>query len=170
MCNHIFYAACNDTSYLGQLVPYSGCRDKISLVQGSSFNPAFCQFGFNVTQFPTVFRWSELPASVPSVKPPPSAERNMKVYVKNSPSRGGHSVYNPVNESWRDNSTYTTDDASLSGNNGVVLNNVEDEWTTIHKYKTTPCQHFLKVHPFPFLPALPCRSSTKLTPLISPEH
>lgn len=67
-CTHILYAACHDASYLAQLVSYSGLRNKITLVQGAGFNPDFHQFSLNVTQFPTIFRWSDLPSGTPSSK------------------------------------------------------------------------------------------------------
>jgi hypothetical protein len=67
-CSHILYAACHDSAYLSQLVPLSGRRDKITLVQGAGWNSDFHHFNLNVTQFPTVFRWSELPTAAPSAK------------------------------------------------------------------------------------------------------
>jgi hypothetical protein len=68
-CIHILYAACHDSSYLSQLVPFSGVRDKVTLVQGAGWNPEFHSFNLNVTQFPTVFRWLDLPTAVHSTKP-----------------------------------------------------------------------------------------------------
>ena len=68
-CNHILFAGCHDTSYLPQLVPFSGLRNKITLLQGAGFSSEFHQFSLNVHQFPTVFRWSELPSSTPPAKP-----------------------------------------------------------------------------------------------------
>ncbi|KAL5118547.1 hypothetical protein ACEQ8H_003562 [Pleosporales sp. CAS-2024a] len=45
-----------------------GLRDKITLVQAAGWNPDFHQFNLNVTQFPTVFRWLELPTTAPNAK------------------------------------------------------------------------------------------------------
>ncbi|KAH8725153.1 hypothetical protein GQ44DRAFT_826947 [Phaeosphaeriaceae sp. PMI808] len=67
-CSHILYAACHDSAYLSQLVPFGGLRNKITLVQGAGWNSEFHQFNLNVTQFPTVFRWSDLPNGAPSTK------------------------------------------------------------------------------------------------------
>ncbi|KAF2734279.1 hypothetical protein EJ04DRAFT_577050 [Polyplosphaeria fusca] len=67
-CSHILFAACHDTSYLSAMVPYAGLRDKITLVQGAGFSSDFHQFNFGVTQFPTVFRWSELPVATTNGK------------------------------------------------------------------------------------------------------
>ncbi|EFQ88419.1 hypothetical protein PTT_15704 [Pyrenophora teres f. teres 0-1] len=67
-CSHIVFAGCRDSAYLSQLVPYSGVRDKITLVQGAGWNPEFQQFNLNVTQFPTLFRWSGLPVAAPTNK------------------------------------------------------------------------------------------------------
>jgi hypothetical protein len=69
-CSHILYAACHDTAYLSQLVPLSGLREKVTLVQGAGWNSEFHQFNLNVTQFPTVFRWLDLPDATPSTKAP----------------------------------------------------------------------------------------------------
>jgi hypothetical protein len=69
-CSHILYAACHDTAYLSQLVPLSGLREKVTLVQGAGWNSEFHQFNLNVTQFPTVFRWLDLPDPAPSTKAP----------------------------------------------------------------------------------------------------
>ncbi|RMZ74557.1 Zinc finger CCCH-type [Pyrenophora seminiperda CCB06] len=67
-CSHIIFAGCHDSAYLSQLVPYSGIRDKFTLVQSAGWNPEFQQFNLNVTQFPTLFRWSELPVAAPTNK------------------------------------------------------------------------------------------------------
>jgi hypothetical protein len=45
-------------------------REKITLVQAAGWKSDFHQFNLNITQFPTVFRWLELPTSTPSVKAP----------------------------------------------------------------------------------------------------
>ncbi|KAH7135903.1 hypothetical protein B0J11DRAFT_519510 [Dendryphion nanum] len=74
-CSRIFYAACCDSAYLSPLVPFSGMRNKITLIQAAGFNPDFHQFNFEITQFPTVFRWSGHTPSKPS-KNTPYPERN----------------------------------------------------------------------------------------------
>jgi hypothetical protein len=67
-CSHILYAACHDTAYLSQLVPFNGVRDKVTLVQGAGWNAEFHKFNLYVTQFPTVFRWSDLPTAATNMK------------------------------------------------------------------------------------------------------
>jgi hypothetical protein len=78
-CSHILYAACHDSAYLSQLMPHSGMREKITLVQGAGWNSEFHQFSLNVTQFPTVFRWLDLPTTAPNAK----AANNGSVNPKN---------------------------------------------------------------------------------------
>ncbi|KAL6702911.1 hypothetical protein ACN47E_000812 [Coniothyrium glycines] len=67
-CEHILFAACHDLAYRSSLMPYKGMLQKITLVQGAGWKPEFHNFDLNVTQFPTVFRWSELPPLTPGVK------------------------------------------------------------------------------------------------------
>ena len=67
-CSHILYAACHDSTYLSQLVPHKGQLEKITLVQGTNWNPEFYQLQLNVTQFPTVFRWLNTPSVTPAAK------------------------------------------------------------------------------------------------------
>ncbi|PVI05055.1 hypothetical protein DM02DRAFT_610926 [Periconia macrospinosa] len=142
-CSHILYAACSDPSYLSQLVPYSGCRDKISLVQGADFNSAFHQFGLNVTQFPTIFRWSDLPTAGPSAKPShPATERNDNTLNKGWASKTSQARFDLTTRNWRETSNHNVDDALLSGSDGVVLNSFEDEEKTADNYKTRICRYF----------------------------
>ncbi|KAF2261939.1 hypothetical protein CC78DRAFT_421159, partial [Lojkania enalia] len=59
-CSHILYGACHDASYLSLMVPFSGMRNKISLLQAAGFSNEFHQFNLGVTQFPTLFRFSDV--------------------------------------------------------------------------------------------------------------
>jgi hypothetical protein len=112
-CCHILYAACANPAYLSQLVPFSGVREKITLVQGAGWNPEYHQFNLNVTQFPTVFRWSELPVAAPANKaftPTLSKQKAPIAPVHNVLLTPGPST--PRKDSWRrDGSISVTDSA-----------------------------------------------------------
>ena len=156
-CSHILYAACHDASYLAPLVPYSGLRNKITLVQGAGFNSDFHQFGLPVTQFPTLFRWSELPTVAPTTKAT-STDRTSSNPPKAGPSRPttqAHSSHARDN-SWG-NSAYgfdTTPGANDSPTTyGQSDNNGWGKATDPSKYQTVPCKYFQKVClPLPLIP------------------
>lgn len=144
-CSHILYAACHDASYLSQLTPYTGARDKITLVQGADFNSEFHKFGLNVTQFPTIFRWSGLSSVTPNKTPVSSTERNgttTKVKTPTKKSQNYHAIQNEV--SWRNNNhTGFTADA---GNNGFA-EPADGSWgSTANDTKSgeTACKYFSK--------------------------
>jgi hypothetical protein len=128
-CSHVLYAACHDASYLAPLAPHSEQRNKVSLVQGAGFKSEFYKYGLNVTQFPTVFRWSGLPsgnnnsptslatasmrgAIVASDKPQPSPAssnrsplfqsnwRNSGVSIPDGPSATRPNTYTPPDNGW----------------------------------------------------------------------
>ncbi|KAF2116207.1 hypothetical protein BDV96DRAFT_573557 [Lophiotrema nucula] len=138
-CTHILYAACHDNSYLSLMVPYSGMRDKITLVQGAGFSNEYHQFNLNVTQFPTVFRWSGLPSTVPSSK--------SSTAVPNTPTKK-----NTNNKSsLRNGETHDT----TPGSNGYPMNGsnqLDDRsdipWgtkpNTSKQTGSTPCKYFQK--------------------------
>jgi len=120
LCSHILFAGCHDSAYLSQLVPYSGIREKITLVQGAGWNPDFQQFNLNVTQFPTLFRWSGLPVAVPTNKAGAPAAHKPKAAVPKLILMPGASTRK---ESWRrDGSISVTEsafgDLSPTGTNG----------------------------------------------------
>jgi hypothetical protein len=152
-CSHILYAACHDTAYLSQLVPLSGVREKVTLVQGAGWSPEFHQFNLNVTHFPTVFRWSDLPAAPPSIK---SAYANGPVPLnlkaaqkKPSPavSSGPRQHDARANRSMSPRGSITESDRAsttngMSNGSGIAFGN---KATSSHKSSQQPCKYFQKV-------------------------
>lgn len=154
-CSHILYAACHDSAYLSQLVPLSGARDKITLVQGAGWNPEFHRFNLNITQFPTIFRWSELPATVPNTKataangsagPKPKAAQKAVAL----PVAQGHRQY----DYWRNEhmspggTPIDLDQASSVDTNGFGIGNgvsLGAYATKPQKHTQTPCKYYQKV-------------------------
>jgi hypothetical protein len=152
-CSHIVYAACHDTAYLSQLVPLSGVREKVTLVQGASWNPEFHQFNLNVTHFPTVFRWSDVPTAPPSIKstyangPVPLNLKGMQ--KKSSPvvplgprqsdawAKRSLSPRGSITESDRASTTN-----GIGNGSGISLGN---KATSSHKSSQQPCKYFQKV-------------------------
>ncbi|KAF1833744.1 hypothetical protein BDW02DRAFT_569726 [Decorospora gaudefroyi] len=119
-CSHILYAACRDAAYLSQLVPYSGVREKITLVQGAGWNPEFHQFNLNVTQFPTIFRWSDLPVTTPIKGSTPMAPKQKAAVQKPM----GPSA--PARDSWRRESSMSVTDSAFGTD---VFNNLSPPHT-----------------------------------------
>jgi hypothetical protein len=126
-CGHIIYAACHDPAYLSQLVPFSGVRDKITLVQGAGWNPEFHQFNLNVTQFPTIFRWSELPVTVPTTKGGASTAPKQKQVA---------AVQKPIltpglptwrKESWRRDGSFSVSDSAFGDLSPTETNGFGDQ-------------------------------------------
>lgn len=160
-CRHILYAACHDHSYLSQLVPFSGLRDKITLVQGAGWNPAFHQFNLNVTQFPTLFRWSGLPGSTPAAKAQPingAAPAKQKAVQKPAPiPQSTHPSH--LQDSWRspkNNGTSTlfgNNDLSPTESNGSgVMGSIWENMSISNpKESDQICKYFQKVN----LPQVP---------------
>ncbi|KAF1944840.1 hypothetical protein EJ02DRAFT_370931 [Clathrospora elynae] len=121
-CSHILYAACHDPAYLSQLVPFSGIREKVTLVQGAGWKSDFHQFNLNVTQFPTIFRWSGLPVAAPITKASTPTAPKQKVAPRPVLTPA---LPTPRKESWRRNgsmsvtdSAFGTDDLSPVETNG----------------------------------------------------
>jgi hypothetical protein len=152
-CSHILYAACHDTAYLSQLVPLSGVREKVTLVQGAGWNPEFHQFNLNVTHFPTVFRWSDLPAAPPSIKSTyangynspnsKAAQKKPSPAVPSGPRQ--HDARTNRSMSPRDSiagSDRTSTTNGIGNGNGIALGN---KATSTHKSSPQPCKYFQKV-------------------------
>lgn len=55
-CKHIYFAACHDVGYISELTPYSGNRDRITLVRTHSFHREFSKLNLRVEDFPNIFR------------------------------------------------------------------------------------------------------------------
>jgi hypothetical protein len=114
-CSHILYAACHDPAYLSQLVPFSGVRNKITLVQGAGWNPEFHQFNLNVTEFPTIFRWSELPVAAPTNKGTVPAAPKQKAAAAAAAQRPilKPGTPTPRKESWRRDGSFSVSDSAF---------------------------------------------------------
>ncbi|KAI4658114.1 uncharacterized protein J4E79_007095 [Alternaria viburni] len=121
-CSHILYAACHDPAYLSQLVPFSGVRDKITLVQGAGWNSEFHQFNLNVTQFPTVFRWSELPVAVPTTKGGPATLPKQKALAAVQKPIFTSGTPTPRKESWRRDDSFSMSDSAFGDLSPVESN------------------------------------------------
>jgi hypothetical protein len=157
-CTHILYAACHDSAYLSQLVGFSGLRDKVTLVQGAGWSPEFHQFNLNVTQFPTIFRWSDLPATIPNTKaaytngtaaPKPNATPK-KPATNAPPEPREHDTWASKIVSPR--SPLTGSDAASVTTNGFDTNNgisLGIKPSSSHKPTPQPCKYFQKVRPSP---------------------
>ncbi|KAG9187340.1 hypothetical protein G6011_05211 [Alternaria panax] len=112
-CSHILYAACHDLAYLSQLVPFSGLREKITLVQGARWNPEFHQFNLNVTQFPTIFRWSELSVAPPAEKFTATTAPKQKAVTAVQRPILKTGLATPRKESWRRNGSFSVSDSAF---------------------------------------------------------
>jgi hypothetical protein len=148
-CSHILYAACHDSGYLSQLVPYTGHRDKITLVQGAGFNSDFHQFSLNVTQFPTIFRWSEL-STVPPTKASVvnATERNGTPIKMKGPPKNAQNYNIIQNESsWRNNgaNSFGADNNTHIGSNGFS-EAAGDDWTNSKTKPEAVCKYYQKVN------------------------
>lgn len=62
-CQHVFFAGCHDVGYLSELSPYSGSRDRITLIRSPAFHHEFSKLGLRVEDFPNVFRTTPLDIS-----------------------------------------------------------------------------------------------------------
>ncbi|KAH9864118.1 hypothetical protein J1614_010052 [Plenodomus biglobosus] len=148
-CSHILFAACHNAAYLSQLVPFSGACEKITLVQGAGWNQEYDQFALGVTEFPTVFRWSEVPTTAPtnrtvssSMAEDPTPYKSIVVttrpvlrttsWRRDGPTNGSRSALS---------SPELTPVRPSSGSNGVSLKN-EPSAAQV-KFKQ-PCRHFQK--------------------------
>ncbi|KAA8626241.1 zf-CCCH domain containing protein [Pyrenophora tritici-repentis] len=119
-CSHIVFAGCHDSAYLSQLIPYSGVRDKITLVQGAGWNSEFQQFNLNITQFPTLFRWSGLPAVAPPSKAAAPAASKHKAAAPKLVLMPGASTRK---ESWRRDGSFSVTDSTLGDSSPPLTNN-----------------------------------------------
>ncbi|CAG5140133.1 uncharacterized protein ALTATR162_LOCUS643 [Alternaria atra] len=126
-CCHILYAACHDPASLSQLVPFSGERNKITLVQGAGWNPGFHQFDLNVTQFKTVFRWSELPVAAPASKSAAAAapKQNAIAAVQRSILIPG--LPTPRKESWRRDGSFSVSDSAFGDLSPTETNGSDEQ-------------------------------------------
>jgi hypothetical protein len=151
------YAACHNSAYLSQLAPLSGRRDKVTLVQGAGWNSEFHQFNLNVTQFPTVFRWSDLPAAGPSPKTLPTNGPATPKF-RATPNNGGMSmptgprqqdVWSNVQMSPRGSYRGTDDTSSVTTDGfhaGIGLDNSETPEPSKKFEPRVPCIYFPKVN------------------------
>jgi hypothetical protein len=128
-------------------------------VQGAAWNPDFHQFNLNVTQFPTIFRWSELPTAPPNAKTtymngttapkPKVALKQVAVSPLTGPPTGSRPFDSwPGKMSWR-SSTRETDDASSTATHGfhagIELNHGELSAPS-KRDSQQACKYFQKVH------------------------
>ncbi|KAF2193391.1 hypothetical protein K469DRAFT_712146 [Zopfia rhizophila CBS 207.26] len=144
-CSHILFAACHDTSYLPLMVPYSGMKNKITLVKGAGFSPEFHQFSLKVTQFPDVFRHSDLHSASPSIS---SSDRNSSGFksLGNSFAPGkqeqGRSK-SILGEDGHFDTTSGADEHAWGANNGFE-DNLRDMSETPKPQGQVPCKYFQK--------------------------
>ncbi|KAF2468511.1 uncharacterized protein BDR25DRAFT_290224 [Lindgomyces ingoldianus] len=151
-CDHILYAACHDTSYLSLMVPYSGMKNKITLVQSAGFSSEFLQFSLNVTQFPTVFRWSELPSVALSsaiksngthsdrIVSPSKSAKAPREQMKSQPVHSADTWNNP-------DAGFGTDEPSSAGSKGWGESNGSTWGTAAESSKQqgqVTCKYFQK--------------------------
>ncbi|RYN41530.1 hypothetical protein AA0112_g2417 [Alternaria arborescens] len=123
-CRHILYAACHDPAYLAQLSPFSGIRDKITLVQGAGWNSKFHEFDLDVTQFPTIFRWSEPSAATPASKGASATVPKQKAVVR--------PILKPVSptprkESWRRDGSFSVSDSAFGDLSPTETNGFDEQ-------------------------------------------
>lgn len=73
-CRHIFFAGCHDVGYLSELSPFSGNRDRITLVRTPAFHHEFNKLGMRVEDFPNIFRTVPLEGQTfnTNIKSPPT--------------------------------------------------------------------------------------------------
>ncbi|KAF2425321.1 hypothetical protein EJ08DRAFT_652114 [Tothia fuscella] len=80
-CEHIFFAACHNTSYLRLLQPYRDKGDQITLIRGAFFCDEFATLGLEIEEFKSVFRSTPLevtPASITSTSSDRGSSRDDK--------------------------------------------------------------------------------------------
>ncbi|KAL5422498.1 hypothetical protein PMIN04_004640 [Paraphaeosphaeria minitans] len=161
-CSHILFAACHDTSYIPQLVPYNGLQKKITLVQGAGFETDFYQLGLSVVQFPTIFRWSELAQATPTTKGSSTARTKSSTKAPlPAPPAARSSALDRGN--WRHTSVNA--DGISYDSNGVIVDIPDftaDSSSANQGYKKTkPCNYFQKGF---------CRWGNKCSFVHTPEH
>lgn len=128
-------------------------REKVTLVQGAGWSSEFHQFNLNVTQFPTIFRWLDLPAAVPNTKAPP-ANGTVPTQPKTAQKKGLQplSSKNHAAELWLNNSMGRASSGfegdRVSPTNGFDTNSVVSSGSKAagsQKSGTLPCRFFQKV-------------------------
>ncbi|KAF1967128.1 hypothetical protein BU23DRAFT_543353 [Bimuria novae-zelandiae CBS 107.79] len=145
-CSHILFAACHDTNYLPQLVPYNGLQNKITLIQGAGFDTEFYQLGLTVAQFPTIFRWSKLVAAPSTTKGSSSVKAPST--KASAPARDFPKTSALDRDDWR--STSVGADSVSYDANGVIVGipdfAASDGFTSKAEAtkKTKPCRYFQK--------------------------
>lgn len=118
----------SDASYIPQLVPYRSQQDKITLIQGASFESEFLPLNLTIAQFPTVFRSSDLGVTMSTNKSSPVTKTyNTKAPTENPDLNG--ILYDP---------------------GGVIVGNPDFTDGSSAKEeanrKTKLCRYFQKVH------------------------
>ncbi|KAF2130218.1 hypothetical protein P153DRAFT_313837 [Dothidotthia symphoricarpi CBS 119687] len=154
-CSHILYAACHDNAYLSQLAPFSGARSKITLVQGAGFISEFHQFKLNITQFPTIFRWSELPTAAVPVTSTPAPDRSASPKELAAPRSA--TSYVPLHlrktqGSWRDRAADAESSSpGFDESSSVKTDGFGDDYGSGYQEKSNaskkakvPCRYFQK--------------------------
>jgi hypothetical protein len=127
---------------------HADAREKITLVQGAGFVSDYHQLGLNITQFPTVFRWSELSSAPPTKAPVAmSADRNETPPKGNNAKKSYYTIQNA--STWRTDgeTSFGAEEPSSAGTNGFPKP-TGDGWTqnTYNKKSSkTPCKYFQKV-------------------------
>jgi hypothetical protein len=122
-------------------------------VQGTSWNSEFHQFKLNVTQFPTVFRWLELPSAAPVDKVPQvngSAPAKLKVAEKKAAPKAPTGSRHPglwSDEPTSSRSSFAGSDLTSSFTNGFDNGNFNSHGKASKSNKPSAklCQFFQKV-------------------------
>lgn len=107
----------------------TGARDKVTLVQASGWLSDFHQFKLNVTQFPTIFRWSELRETEPSSKATSEAPKPQPVKIEKRPTPETLSRVRDL-DSWRDkpvNSLSSWRNRTVSPSGSALLIDISNE-------------------------------------------
>ncbi|KFA50981.1 hypothetical protein S40293_07268 [Stachybotrys chartarum IBT 40293] len=99
-CKHIYFAGCHDVGYVADLTPYRGNSDRFTLIRSmsSDFHAEFTRLGFNIEEFPGVFRSSPL------------------AY----PEHGKPSLSSTSNKASATSAGYTTSNMALPGNSRSI--------------------------------------------------
>ena len=59
-CKHIFFAACHDVGYVSELKPYTGNKDRITLISNYAFHHEFSKLNLREEVLPGIFRSTPL--------------------------------------------------------------------------------------------------------------
>lgn len=120
-------------------------RNKITLVQGAGFNNDFHAFTLNVTQFPTIFRWSELPSTMVTAKSSNNGHSDRNA----SPFKLASAPRDPVNkhrneDGWGAAFGITELESATSDSNSIA-NGAWKAKTESSKKSQVSCRYFQKV-------------------------